>query len=276
MAHRASARRPAVRRGRPARLGRPLGGGLRHGARWRRPPRALATVPSRSPAIRSRITIIHSARAIPVSSPAPRNSSRLSSNSRTAASKSPRAPRMNPWLYSASAMPAGSPSRLDGQGLLVEHLGRRHVLLPPGDAPAPVSALARAGVGPCPEGMARTSSSQRRPSARCPRCCQNRHSAPAASWARWTKPASMAHRRATRMLAWSRSHRSSHSPWSPAVRWGSASTARSRKWSRGAGGRRRSRRWPGAALPELADGLQHGEPGLGVGGLGPADQRLVN
>jgi hypothetical protein len=33
---------------------------------------------------------------------------------------------------------------------------------------------------------------------------------------------------------------------------------------------------PELLSPELADGLQHGEPGLGVGGLGPADQRLVN
>jgi hypothetical protein len=97
--------------------------------------------------------------------------------------------------------------------------------------PAPVSALARAAVRPCGNGGARSASSQRRPSARWPRCCQNRHSAPAASWARSTSPASMAHRRAARMLAWSRSHRSSHSPWSPAVRWSSASTASSRKWS---------------------------------------------
>src|SRR6266545_3422128 len=49
-------------------------------------------------------------RAAPSSSPARRNRSRLSSNRRTAASKSPPAPATNPWLYSASAVRAGSPS----------------------------------------------------------------------------------------------------------------------------------------------------------------------
>jgi hypothetical protein len=97
--------------------------------------------------------------------------------------------------------------------------------------PAPARALARAGVGSRPEGRARSSSSRRRPSVRCPRCCQNRHSAPAAAWAGPASPRSMAQRRAARMLACSRSQRSSHSLWSWAVRWGSASSARPRKCS---------------------------------------------
>ncbi len=57
------------------------------------------------------------------------------------------------------------------------------------------------------------------------------------------------------MLARSRSHRSSHSPWSAAVRWGSASSQ--------------------LLQPEFPDGLQHREAGGGPD-LAPSDQRLVH
>src|SRR2546421_7588599 len=74
--------------------------------------------------------------------------------------------------------------------------------------PAPVRAFALAAVLPCPDGIASSSLSQPRPSVRCPCCCQNRHSAPAASWPRSASPASIAQRSAARRLSSSRSHRS--------------------------------------------------------------------
>src|SRR2546430_439241 len=63
--------------------------------------------------------------------------------------------------------------------------------------PAPVRAFALAAVLPCPDGIASSSLSQPRPSVRCPCCCQNRQSAPAASWPRSASPASIAQRTAS-------------------------------------------------------------------------------
>ena len=143
--------------------------------------------------------------------------------------------------------------------------------------PAPASALARAGVGPCPEGSARTSSSHCRPSARCPRCCQNRHSAPAASWARSDQAGldgpPQGHADVGVLLV------ASVQPLA-LVLGGQVGLGLHRQVEVVVPVAPQDRveiaAGPKPLPPKLPDGLQHEEPGPGVGGLGPADQRLVD
>ena len=143
--------------------------------------------------------------------------------------------------------------------------------------PAPIRALARAGVGPWPDGMASTSSNHRRPSARWPRCCQNRHSAPAAAWAAFGVARVDRPPRARRgCSACSRSQRSSHARWSVGgqVRLGLDRQVEEVRGVAARGPPRVIRRLE-LFQRELPDRLQHREPEVAVR-VRPPDQRHVD
>ena len=74
--------------------------------------------------------------------------------------------------------------------------------------PRPVSPFARAAVRAFAVGSARSRSNHSRPSRRCPRCCQKRHSAKPSRRPTSAFPVSIAHDSAARKLSWSCAMRS--------------------------------------------------------------------